>query len=653
MIHLKSCGALVALALIVACGSSSSDGPSECNPLGGPACMMPWPSAAYLADDATSATGYRLELPAEAMPVNIDEVPILPTLFNSADGFSVSGPMLVAFETGVSDEGLPHHSDLSASMDPNASVVVVNMETGERLTIFAEPDMNAAVPEERALIIRPMDRMQSGTRYAVGIRKSVKAADGSELPILPGFAKILAGESINHPLAERVEGGYETIFASLEATGVPRDDLALAWDFVTASDDFLFADMLAMREQTLEFVGEDAANLEFDVELLNNSNPEDIRHFISGTFDVPNFLTDWEEDTSILIRDNAGLPKADGTAKANFAALVPQCVETQPLPIPVLVFGHGMFGNALDSIKDFDFLHDMIQENCVIIIGTDWIGFTNRQFAAVAFAMNDVNKGLSLSEKLQQAVMNTISLQKLTRNQLATDEAFQYNGQSIIDPDRIWYFGASLGGIMGGVYMALEQEIELGVMGVPGGPWSMLFERSAYWPPLRLTMKGAYDAISWDYAQNVAFMGLLFDKVDPMTYASRVLDNPLPDTPAKQLFLYMALGDSLVANITSETLSRALKIPITAPSVRSSYGLPEKTEQVLSAMTVYDEAVGDWPPDNNNLEGFEYNDTHGTVSELPAVQRQIFSMFFTGMVKNECRVDDEAAPCLCTTGACD
>ena len=252
-----SLGFLAATALLVgACGDDGSTDSGdtlrvECNPLGGPSCMIPWPSSVYLVEDATTETGYRVDLPAEAMPVNADGFAVDATLFNFYDGFPVAGTIIAAFDTGVSADGLPPHTDLTKAMEANASVVVVNMTTGEKLPIFAEPDMNAKVPEERALLIRPLLRMDSKTRYAVGIRNTVKAADGSDLPVPEGFANILEGKAIDHPLAARVEGGYDDIFASLAGVGLPKEELILAWDFRTASDEFLTQDLLSMRTQAL------------------------------------------------------------------------------------------------------------------------------------------------------------------------------------------------------------------------------------------------------------------------------------------------------------------------------------------------------------------------------------------------------------------
>src|SRR6188768_1992693 len=154
--RLRICAALaLAIATAAACGSDESGTgiPDECNPLGGTTCLMPWPSAAYQVADSSTASGYRLAIPPEATPVNVDQIGIDPGPWNRLDGFSPSGAMLAAFPAGVSAEGLPGHQDPSASLADDSLTVVVNVDTGERLLHFAEVDMNAEDPALRSLII--------------------------------------------------------------------------------------------------------------------------------------------------------------------------------------------------------------------------------------------------------------------------------------------------------------------------------------------------------------------------------------------------------------------------------------------------------------------------------------------------------------------
>jgi len=51
---------------------------------------------------------------------------------------------------------------------------------------------------------------------------------------------------------------------------------------------------------------------------------------------------------------------------------------------------------------------------------------------------------------------------------LVKDPAFTFNGKSVIDPTRRYYDGNSQGGIAGNVIMAVSQDLQQGVLGVPG-----------------------------------------------------------------------------------------------------------------------------------------------------------------------------------------
>src|SRR5262249_44949312 len=157
-----------------------------------------------------------------------------------------------------------------------------------------------------------------------------------------------------------------------------------------------------------------------------------------GTFKSPNFLTNGEADDSVLRRGADHLPDMMGMHDANFAALVPECVTTQPLPRPTIVFGHGIFGSAAEYL-DNNFVIDLAQRYCFIIIAGDFIGLTSRQLALAPLAVNDMNKGSAISEKLAQSVIDFIALETITRGPFGNSPEFQYQGASVIDPAKTFY----------------------------------------------------------------------------------------------------------------------------------------------------------------------------------------------------------------------
>ena len=314
-------GFLVTVAATTGCGDSEGNAsgiPDACNPLGGQGCLLPWPSAVFLEEDATTRTGYRLAPSADAMPVNTNAERVDTALLSRFDGFSADGQIIVAFPGGVSPEGLPgpDHDGIASSVGDDAPIVLLDTETMQRVPFFAELDLNTEEEAERTLLIRPLVRMKPGTRHVVAIRKGVKAADGSDLPVPPAFQALLDGATgfHGHPLFPRLAGRAPAVFADLEAIGVPRSDLVLAWDFVTASDENVTQDLRTIRDRALEKLDADVAGLTFEgVEENNRIDPARSLRFVRGTFDSPLYLSNGDEDDSVLVRDDRAGRRSSAT----------------------------------------------------------------------------------------------------------------------------------------------------------------------------------------------------------------------------------------------------------------------------------------------------------------------------------------------------
>jgi hypothetical protein len=637
---------------VVAAGCGGDDPlaiPAECNPLGGVSCMQPWPSSAYLVEDGSTVTGYRLQVPVEAMPINTSNIVVDPTPINRWDGLSPSGPISVSFTGGVSADGLPSISDIEASLDADSPIVLINMDTGERAPFFAEVDMNSDDPTVRALIVRPTVRLAQASRYAVGVTTAVKSADGSDLPIPEAFAALRDGGSYRHPRMDFLEPRYDAIFSALEAEGVSRDELVVAWDFVTASDEMLTSDLLAMRADALDAMGDVGANLGFDLTEFTGDGVRTHKLLI-GTLDSPNFLTGDEDVDSVLRRDGNDRPMLDGMRQANFTAIIPQCVATAELPIPVMVFGHGLFGSGEGYLND-GFLQQVAQDYCFVVVGGDFIGLTERQIGQAALAANDLNYAGGITEKLAQAVIDFISIEHAVRGPMRTDALFAFEGTPVMDPTKVYYFGASLGGIMGTSVMAYDPTITRGVLGVPGGPWSMLFERSYAWNALKGPAQASYPDPA-NFQVLISLLAMSFEPYDPITAAPHLLADPLPDTPVKQILLYETIGDSLVTNVASETLGRTIGLPVVMPSLKQPFAMDAAPETSPNGFAIYDEDPSPLPPEFNQPPE-EDNGTHSDVHERPAVLRQIEDFLYNGVVTNQCGGDGGAAPCDCAAGACE
>jgi len=640
----------LALALVAACGGDDGSSiPDDCNPLGGQGCMLPWPSMVYAKQDASSPTGFRLAIPRTAMPTNVDGITVEPDAFNRWDGFSAIAPILAMFPTGVSADGLPSWKNPDESLAADSPIVLVEADSGERVPFFAEVDQNTVDVDKRALIIRPLARLKPGTRHVVGIRNTVRAADGGALPVPEAFAALRDGNSFGHPRFDVLKQRAPGVFAALEAAGVTKSELVLAWDFVTVSDEFIRRDLTAMRAAALPMIGDRGANLTFTTEDQPNT-AETFKRYL-GTFKSPDFLTTGESDSSILRRDASDVPVAQGLRDARFAAIIPACVQTQPLPRPTVIFGHGLFGSSEEYLDD-QFVIDLAQDHCLIIIAGDFIGLSSRQIALAPLAVNDLNRGTQITEKLGQAVIDFIALENIARGPMAASDAFKFNGQAVIDPARTFYVGGSLGGIMGNTFMAYDPNITKGVLAVPGGNWSMLFERSTAWSLLMGAAQGAYDKPEYYQLNLATSLGMGFEPYDPMTTAAHVTKDPLFGNPAKNILMWYAVGDCLVTNISTEMIAREMGLSMTAPSVRPAWGLPLVEGTQANGITLYDEHPSPMPADTN-VPPKDDNGTHSGVNRNPANLRQVEQFLLQDVVVDECKVANAPAPCDCATGACD
>ncbi|HTM21193.1 MAG TPA: hypothetical protein VL172_11810, partial [Kofleriaceae bacterium] len=597
-------------------------------------CVTPWPSTIYEVEAGTD-TGMQLDLPVGALPATDDGVAYDPTGIDRKDGFSPAGFAFTAFPVRVDPANLVTWHDYAASLDDASPTVLVDMDSGERVAHFAEVDANAEPGfDDQALYIRPAARLRPGARYAVGIRKSLKAEGGGDLPVPPGFAAVVDGGDGGHQRLARVLPRYDAIFAALADAGVPRDDLVVAWDFTTASQASLTDDLRNARDAALAAMGEGAANLTWDVGSDATYTPDPRFRRILGTYQAPMLLTDTSNQAE-LNRDGAGLPVVDGTTDAPFVAMIPDCAAAQR-PVPVIVFGHGFFGD-LDEAQD-TYMRLVAEQLCAVVVGTVWKGMSTTDFSGAALALNDASKLYAFGERIIQGIINQVALVQLVHNAMGSD-LLADGGGTLIDPDRIYFYGISQGAILGASFFATDPLLTRAVLNVGGGDWSMLFERSTHWQEFGLIIAGAYPgALNSVILQ--ALMQMAFDPTENVHLAGEL-------DPGKQLLLQIAVGDSQVSNLSSEVLARELGIPVLTPSVAQPYGVPAMDGPLPSALTIWDEHPDPLPHESNLLNEVD-NGTHGTMRRRAAVVEQIGTFLSTGEVVNTCG----DAPCDCATGAC-
>jgi hypothetical protein len=558
-------------ATVAAITAALDAAPAGCDPLDTRQCLLPFPSDAYTVADPTSATGVRVAIPADGTPGNVDGVPVEVTEWNRNDGFSPNSTILTHVrDLDTEASALPPWTDLDASLAADANVVLVDVATGERVPLWAEPTTDAPTADDSLLVVQPAVSLEESTTYAVGLRGLVTTA-GAPVEPTPAFRAYRDALATDLPEIERRRDAMEAAFNALEAAGVARDDLQLAWTFTTASTENLTGRMLHIRDETLAALGGSAPP--FTVTDVVEPGEEGIARQVVGTFTVTNWLTgDGSPGNRFHYGGSTGapgalddLPVANGTLQAPFVCNIGDAVAVGRQPGRLVQYGHGLLGSHFEI--DARNVRDMSNEHNAVHCATKWAGMSEDDIPNAVAALGDLSLFPSMADRLQQGVLDQLVLGRLmlASDGLVTHPAFQRpDATPLIDTSELVFDGNSQGGIMGMMLTAVSTDIERAVLGVPGMNYSMLLPRSVDFDIYEAVFEPAYPN-PLDRTLLISLVQMLWDRGEGGGYAHHITSDPLPGTEAKDVLLQVALGDHQVTELAAYVAARTMEIPIHRP----------------------------------------------------------------------------------------
>jgi hypothetical protein len=469
-----------------------------CDPIDPAACLLPFPND-FFTTPADTETGLRINLSADAMPRNGSEVteggegkPVDPTEWNRNDGWS-PGAMVMTFvpdidlhqtwgtadrahsEVGPGEHGYFDYrdqlTDIGLSTAADSPMVILDADTGERFPFWSELDTHPnamddpATPideTDRVLILRPARNFDEGHRYIVAMR-NLKNATGATIPAGAAFASIRDNVTPTLPelpfVAARRAQYQSDILPTLEAAGIARNDLYIAWDFTVASGQNIAERALTIRDDTFERVLGDpdlsdrkveGAAPEFTVENTEDrtdgwrdsfgvDHQQQIRR-VRGTITVPNYMDRIQQTTSRVEYDHeACVPNdfeggqecvtyTDAPAPGSRFYDDPQDADTLPDQNPVEselhvpwvcdvvlsedgvpagkqfpgLYGHGLLGTR-DQLGD---LKTPRRNGPFMGCGLDWWGMSSVDLPTVVTIIGDLSNMPSLADRAQQGFLN-------------------------------------------------------------------------------------------------------------------------------------------------------------------------------------------------------------------------------------------------------
>ncbi len=661
------------------------DRPDVCEILNQAECLFPFPSSRYL-EKAKTKTGWRVAFPQEAMPlVSVKTVlnffigvrsPLDPTPINQHDGFSPTAQVLMHFPGGA-DLALSNAAILRPptrtfdlrSLESDSPTVLIDGQTGERILHFVENDVGATGPflARQATILRPGRSLEPGHRYVVAVRDLVHA-DGSPVEAEPVFAALRDGRPSTIPAVIERQKSFEDIFKRLERARVEREDLILAFDFVVQSDEQLTGEMVSMRDQGFDWLRRnDGGRFSVDsVEVLNPScgaggNPT--WKLVEGGFEVPLFLDSdnyADPDTlGFLQVDDRGRPVSTTTARAPYGIAIPCRVLDGPLP--PLVFGHGLFGTGPGTLEE---VAEASLDLPYVAGGTNWSGLSSPELPFLPGSLDEVQAFLeqtfigqvfldfddfpAMADRLRQGQLSTLLLARmLATGVFNSHPEFQTpSGAGFIAPGDTFYFGVSLGGIMGLMFSALTPDLDNLYIDVGAINFSFLLQRAGPFVAFETFLQQVEDDPNVALV-TIGLLGETWVRGEPAGYATHITGTPLPGTNRKNILMGVALFDQQVSNLGSQIAGATLELRnVDGSAVQDLPGIPDVGGRQRSGYVVYD--TGSFDPDNpahapfipplaNEQAQLNRCDPHARQLTIPAALEQMQAFLQPrGVVENFC-----------------
>ncbi len=608
-----------------------------CDPLAPTQCGFPFPNNFWLKEDASTVTGHRVAFGPKTLPAAAGFDHMDPQWWADSDGFSGGQPALVHLP-GATITGLPTQHDIETSLSDSSPTVIIDAETGERVAHFSEIDRSILqdLDEDRTLIVRPVIRLKDATRYIVAVRHVVDV-QGKEIAPSPSFVALRDGATACEPGIDARRPLYDDIFKKLENAGVARKDLQIAWDFTTSSRENNTRFLVAMRDDALAKVG--MAGPEYTLtkteEFTEAENTHIWRRFI-GTMKVPLYL-DQPGPGGKLVLGADGLPKQNGWADYEFVVHVPHAAK-QGQKLGLVQNGHGLLGSKFEGGDGY--LGEFANRFGYVAFSVDLLGMSEEDVASITNAIVSDAGGFRQSvDRQHQGILNSLLAMRMMSGRFVQEELVQVNGQSVIDPQLKFYRGDSQGGIFGTTYMSVTTDVKRGLVSVPGMPYSMLLDRSTDFGPFFVFLRSAYRE-----GRNIqlveGLLQMLWDRTEPSGYAPYMRENMLPNTPAHDLLIHVAIGDYQVSPLGAHIIARTVGAKNLTPVNRTIWGVEESAAPLQgAAMVEYEFGLPPAPDTNTPTKGD--NDPHGTVRHLEPSYKQADKFFRTGVIEAFC------------SGACD
>jgi hypothetical protein len=574
-------------------------GTSFCDNTNPDHCLLPFPSSAFLDSDSGTTTGYRLDIDGQAIPDSASAPSEDFHMLDYKDGHSPSTQIFTTFSSLPDISGLASQDSISISSSSEHNSVLLNMDTGMVEEHWVEISSRTQEDEPNLVHVRSLRGLDHNTQYAVAFR-GLSNENGDSIEPFPGFKALRDGLVTDNQQIESLRSGYETMFNSLSEIGYERQDLTSAWWFHTASTQSITGDIISMRNDATQRLGENGIGCNVTSVIEDYAEDNTTLRRISGTITTPHYLESTYPPTA-MTRSEDGTPEFNFLTEVVFTVTIPMSAAETSQPAPLIVLGHGFLGNGEGMVSGF---RGWANDSGVATIGTDFKGWSSDgDFDAVTFGLMNVNYLQHQSERLQQSVINHLAMITTIKGVCSDIPEFYHNGVNLVDTSDIDYMGVSLGGIRGPSMLSLIPEIDRGVLWVAGSSFGFIAERSTQYTQFEELFSSplAYES-TMDRSILIALMQSMWDTTEPETYLPFIDGGMDGELHPYEVLYVVSINDAQVTTLSADRASRTSGIPVLSNSTHHPHGLEVVDAPASGSAIVYFD--GNFPAvPSGNIQG--------------------------------------------------
>ncbi|MBO6934586.1 MAG: hypothetical protein JJ863_06420 [Deltaproteobacteria bacterium] len=553
--------------VLVSCGSDGSTAihelpAAEVDTTGAAFFDTPWPT-----DLRLDATGH-IDVSSFPNPASVRLLETYKAMMNARlTGYSVSAPAYFRFTSPIDPASLPVNG--AASLEDGSSIVAVALEgpnAGERHPMVGhfreEPTLYWS---ENTLAVRPPHGLpfEPDTTYAIALTSELQAAGGGSVQRSNTLDQLLSGSGDADAAAL-----YAPAVAALEGVGVAERDIVNLTVFTTQHP------TIELEQARDWLVAQDPpARVNMSDRWIEDT--EDYR-LVHGAYVSPIFqdgeLPYSTEGGEVTVVD--GVPTVHGEFEARYAMTVP----TTDMPEsgwPIVLYAHGTGGDFQTFVRN-GVGGDLARQGFVTM-GVDQIhhGTRNPGPAGPESLVFNFGNPLAFRDNARQAALDVVAQAAFVRaNPEITPRAIGEG--NLIDPDRVYFYGHSQGGLNGPLFLAIDDQAKGGVLSGAGGHLAIALVDKVepvnipQLAALLLRIPGSGDAALENehlvYEHPIlAFLQTWTDVADPTNYVHYLFRDPREGFAPKSILQTEGITDAYTPPRSIEALATAAGIPPLMP----------------------------------------------------------------------------------------